>query len=211
MKNITLLEILTITVSVSSLISSIAYTYVYVVGQQTQFFHEIHTEYAGTPMMEAFDLLESFKDATGPAYGPEYLRLKSLSRQAYQSLKSNNDTSTLSRFAELFSSGGSSHDSDIAFGRKLDSSRRMILHYWAKIHMFHQLGYLNERLLSVFPGRTRAELSLGLVEPLVEATAQLLNRSSVVHDHQQVLDNIRQIYRIPKKTQTEPADAEPDL
>eukprot|EP00656_Telonema_subtile_P016762 TRINITY_DN18885_c0_g2_i4.p1 TRINITY_DN18885_c0_g2~~TRINITY_DN18885_c0_g2_i4.p1 ORF type:complete len:212 (+),score=61.45 TRINITY_DN18885_c0_g2_i4:150-785(+) len=193
---IKLLELLTILVSVSSVISSGLYTYVYVVGQQTAFFQEIHTEYASPAMMEAMDLLEGFHAATGANYGPEYVRLKGLSRQAYQTLKASNETSIF----RLFSPSSSVMSSDAELGKRLDSARRKLVHYWAKVQMFHELGYLTDKLLLAFPGRARAEHSLELIEPLIEQTAaQLVTKSvSAVHEHLRVLARIREIYSLAK-------------
>lgn len=193
------MEAVAITVSIASMLSSVMYSYIYVRGQQATIFNEIHNEYASPDIMEAFDTLEHFLSATGhEKYAEEYMRLKRLPREEYLKGK---ETGMPNVLASLFSSSVKSNSAvttDAELGRRLDLSRRRLLHYLGKLLMFNSWGYLTDTMMHEFPGRARAMHAIHLLQPLVTHTARAYN----FEDHQRVLDGIQAIYNIS----VDPAD-----
>jgi len=176
------LEVMAIVVSVCSVASSLLYNWVYVVGQRASFFNQVHDEFASPDMMAAFDTLEGFLAATGPArYSEEFIRLKGRTREVH--------------FSALAGAPTLGAEHEVGLGQELDTSRRRILHYFGKLLMFNRLGYLSKEMLSEFPGRTRAAHALRLLEPLVEATAVAYQMP--LEEHRQILDGVRALYGLP--------------
>lgn len=176
-------QVVTICVSICSLLSSVCYTYVYVRGQKAAIFNEIHTEYASPDIMEAFDALEHFQEATGPSkYAEEYIRLKSQAREAFVS-----KPGLLERMGLR-----SDSNSEVELSRRLELSRRRILHFLGKLVMYNTWGYLTTEMMHEFPGKARAMHAISLLQPLVSHTAIQFG----FEEHQRVLDGIRNIYQI---------------
>jgi len=189
------LEVLAITISICSVISSMLYTYVYVVGQRATFFHQVHAEYASSEMMIAFDTLEGFLAATGPSQYPvEYVRLKGVTRDVFfRGLEVPSEAARgAGEATQSHMKAAAQSRSEAELGRNLDTSRRRILHYFGKLLMLKRLGYVTQDMLNEFPGRTRAMHTLRLLEPLVEATAAAYQMP--LDEHRQILEGVRSLY-----------------
>lgn len=232
---IRLTDVVALSISIASMVSSVLYTYDSRHVNSARFFNEIHTEYASTEMMEAFDALETFRDAVDTEYASEYVRLKQVARTSYlnqkakeklDSCENKNDAldgdvpshckaqetgSTKSSQPNLFRhmfglANEEDLEVDIKLGKRLDESRRRILHYFGKIMMFYDLGYLQLDHLKVFPGRARCQRAMSLVEPLVKQTGKIY-KGEVHTEHYRIISGIRTMFDIEpaKSDQAGPA------
>lgn len=89
-------------------------------------------------------------------------------------------------------------NSEAAWSRRLELSRRRILHFLGKLVMYNTWGYLTIEMMHEFPGKARAVHAISLLQPLVSYTAVQFG----FEEHQRILDGIRNIYQIVKSEQT---------
>ena len=168
-------EYVAIVVSVASLVSSIFYTHTYVSLQKTEFFNRVHSEYSTKEMQDAFDNLESFRDLHKDKYAKKFIELKRLVRKNLADRRS--------------------ASSSFKLGRQLDVSRRKIMHWYGKIVMFVELGYLRKENVLMFPGKARAAHAMSLLAPITMKSAE----SSVpefVSEHEKIILGVKNLYGI---------------
>ena len=168
-------EYLAIVISVASVVSSGFYTYTYVNLQKTEFFNRIHSEYSTQDMQDAFDNLESFRDLHKDNYANKFIELKRLVRKNLADKKVASSTFKL--------------------GRQLDISRRKITHWYGKIVMFVELGYLRHENILMFPGKTRAKHALSLLIPITTKLAENSSPESTT-EHEKIINGVKQLFGI---------------
>ena len=80
--------------------------------------------------------------------------------------------------------------------RRLDSSRRTLLHWYHKIVYFHRFGLLHRRFFEEFPGRERAQHFIRVVEPFELVSCEMHRKT----DCSSVFDYVRKLYALPSRS-----------
>jgi hypothetical protein len=93
---------------------------------------------------------------------------------------------------------------ELELGRQLDASRRRVMHWFGKIVMFCDLGYLRKENVLIFPGRARATHAVSLLEPLMRTQEEKLGLG-FANEHRKIIKGIKVLFMIGDQLPSSPS------